>query len=86
MQYIHGLYNMVPEEKISKYDMLILFNKYLRSEPIKIIPEENFKVDKSLKRTNYGVFDYKIPGYEQQIKELGEWMREHKEMYPQYDL
>ena len=86
IQRVHGLYNMVPEEKISKYDMLMLFNKYLRTVQIDIVPEENFRIDKSLKRTNYELFSYKIPGYEQQIKELGEWMREHKELYPHYEL
>lgn len=86
IQRIYGLYNMVPEECISKYDMLQLFNRYLRREPIEIIPEENFKIDKSLKRTNYELFAYKIPDYETQIRELGVWMREHKELYPHYEL
>lgn len=86
IQGVHGLYNMVPEESISKYEMLILFNKYLRKSPIEIVPEENFKIDKSLKRTNYERFSYKIPSYEQQIKELGVWMRDHSELYPHYEL
>lgn len=82
----HGLYNMVPDEKISKYDMLVLFNKYLRKDKIEIDPEENFRIDKSLRRTNYEGFSYMIPGYEQQIKELGDWMMEHKGLYTHYDL
>ena len=86
IQRVHGLYNMVPETKISKYDMLVLFNKYLRKEEIEIDPEENFRIDKSLKRTNYELFSYKIPSYEQQIKELGEWINEHKDLYPHYHL
>lgn len=86
IQRVHGLYHMVPKESISKYDMLQLFNQYLRKEAIEIIPEENFKIDKSLKRTNYEQFSYQIPCYEHQIKELGGWMREHKELYPHYDL
>lgn len=86
IQQVHGLYNMVPEDKISKYDMLVLFNKYLRSNHIEIEPEENFRIDKSLKRTNYGRFSYRIPEYEQQIRELGNWMRAHKELYPHYGL
>ncbi len=86
IQRVHGLYNMVPEEKISKYDMLCLFNMYLRKEPIEIVPEENFKIDKSLKRTNFERFSYKIPSYQQQIQELGEWMRAHKELYPHYTI
>lgn len=86
IQKVHGLYNMVPETSISKYDMLLLFNKYLRKDPIEVIPEENFRIDKSLVRTNYERFSYKIPDYEQQIEELGEWMRQHKELYPHYVL
>lgn len=86
IQKVHGLYNMVPESSISKYDMLILFNKYLRKDPIEVIPEENFRIDKSLVRTNYERFSYKIPDYEQQIEELGEWMQQHKELYPHYVL
>lgn len=86
IQRVHGLYNMVPEESISKYEMLELFNKYLRSDPIEIVPEENFRIDKSLKRTNYEMFSYKIPKYEAQLEELGIWMREHKDLYPHYQL
>lgn len=86
IQRVHGLYNMVPEESISKYDMLVLFNQYLRKEPIEIEPEENFRIDKSLRRTNYERFSYKIPVYEEQIRELGEWMRKHREEYPHYEL
>lgn len=86
IQKVHGLYNMVPENSISKYDLLLLFNKYLRRDPVEVIPEENFRIDKSLVRTNYERFSYKIPDYEQQIEELGEWMRQHKELYPHYVL
>ncbi|NBK93772.1 NAD-dependent epimerase/dehydratase family protein [bacterium 1XD21-13] len=86
IQRVHGLYNMVPETTISKYEMLVLFNQYLRKDSIEIIPEENFKIDKSLKRMNYELFSYKIPDYEEQIKELGKWMQEHKNFYPHYDL
>ena len=84
IQGVHGLHNMVPEKSISKYEMLLLFNKYLRSEPLDVIPEENFKIDKSLKRTNFESFSYKIPDYEMQISELGEWMRNHRQLYPHY--
>lgn len=86
IQKVHGLYNMVPENSISKYEMLLLFNKYLRKDPIEVIPEENFRIDKSLVRTNYERFSYKIPDYEQQIEELGEWMKQHKRLYPHYVL
>lgn len=86
IQRVHGLYNMVPDMTISKYDLLCLFNKYLRNNEINIVPEENFVIDKSLKRTNFELFSYRIPDYETQIKELSVWMRAHKEMYPHYSL
>lgn len=86
MQHVYGLYNMVPAASISKYDMLVLFNQYLRKEPVDIIPEHEVRVDKSLKRTNYKRFHYSIPGYKHQIQELGVWMREHRGLYPHYEL
>lgn len=86
IQRIRGLYNMVPETTISKYEMLVLFNRYLRSDPIEIVPEENFRIDRSLKRTNFEMFSYKIPDYEKQIEELAEWMMGHKNMYPHYNI
>lgn len=81
----HGLYNMVPDVSISKYELLKLFNKYLRSDKVKVVPVNKMATDKSLKRTCWD-FDYKIPDYEQMIVELGEWMILHKELYPYYYL
>ena len=81
----HGLYNAVPNFSISKYELLCLFNKHIRTEKVNIIPIEKMFVDKSLKRTRWE-FDYKIPTYEYMIIELAEWMRSHKELYPHYSL
>lgn len=82
---IHGLYNMVPDANISKCDLLVLFNKYIRKEKIRIIPVDNMAVDKSLKRTHWD-FEYKIPDYETMVVDLAEWMREHKTLYSHYEL
>lgn len=81
----HGLYNMVPDCSISKFELLGLFNKYLRREKIIINPVEGIVADKSLMRTRFD-FNYQIPDYEIMIKELSEWMGNHKELYPHYDL
>lgn len=80
-----GLYNTVPDHSISKYDLLKLFNKYLRNDKIQISPIEGVIADKSLKRTRYD-FDYIIPDYEVMVSELAEWMIKHKDMYPHYGL
>lgn len=81
-----GLYNMVPNEIISKYELLELFNKYIRMDSLKIISQETPISDKSLIRTNFDGFDYIIPSYKSMVMELGEWMNVHKEIYPHYDL
>lgn len=81
----HGLFNTVPSEPISKYDLLRLFNRYLRNEAIEIKPVDGVVLDKSLKRTRYQ-FDYLIPDYETMVAELAEWTRQHKDMYPHYQL
>ncbi len=82
---VHGLYNMVPDTSISKCDLLGLFNKYLRREKVTIIPVNKMAADKSLKRTRRE-FNYIIPDYEQMVSELADWMREHRYLYPHYEL
>ena len=81
----HGLYNMVPDTYITKYELLGLFNKYIRNDAISIIPVNKMAADKSLKRTNFD-FQYIIPGYDQMVKELAEWIYIHKDIYPHYKL
>lgn len=81
----HGLYNTIPDYSISKYDLLGLFNHYLRGDSLKINPVEGVNADKSLKRTKYE-FGYLIPDYETMVAELAEWIVKHKDMYPQYNL
>jgi len=80
-----GLYNMVPNESISKYDLLKLFNHYLRDDKIEIEPYDDFVADKSLVRSNFA-FPYLVPGYVDMISALAEWMRNYKKLYPHYQL
>jgi dTDP-4-dehydrorhamnose reductase len=80
-----GLYNMVYSEPITKYDLLVLFNKYLRNDKVIIIPDNGSAVNKSLKRTNFN-FDYEIPDYEKMIFEMAGWIRSHIKLYPHYSL
>lgn len=85
MERATGLINTVPSEPITKYELLKLFNKYLRNGSLKINPVEGVSADKSLKRTNYS-FSYIIPDYEQMIAEAAEWIFAHKNLYPHYNL
>lgn len=82
---VSGLYNMVPAASISKYDLLGLFNKYIRKEKVTIVPVNKMAADKSLKRTRWD-FGYTIPDYETMVSELADWMRAHKSLYPHYAL
>lgn len=79
----HGLYNTVPDHSISKYELLQLFNRYLRDDTIKINAIKGINADKSLKRTRWE-FDYVIPDYEVMVSELAVWIRKHKDMYLHY--
>ena len=80
-----GLVNSVPCQSISKYDLLLLFNKYFKNNELKINPVEGVNANKSLKRTNFDM-DFVIPDYETMIKELAEWLIKHKDMYPHYNV
>lgn len=82
---VHGLYNAVPDTSISKYELLKLFNHYIRNDELKINAVEGVNADKSLKRTRYE-FDYRIPDYETMISELATWMHVHRRIYPHYSL
>ena len=82
---VHGLINAVPNSSISKYDLLKLFNKYLRGDKVKINPIEGVNADKSLVRTNFE-FEYIIPDYETMVSEMADWMKNHKSLYSHYNL
>lgn len=81
----HGLFQCVPEKAISKYELLLLFEKYFpRNRSITKVNNE--KNDKSLKQEigNYGL---SIPSYEEQISEMKEWINlqnKKNKIYSQY--
>lgn len=82
---VSGLINMVPSANISKYELLELFNHYLRNDELTIHAVEGIVADKTLVRIN-NEFDYQVPDYETMVREMAEWMRVHKELYPHYNL
>lgn len=80
---LSGLYNLVNNTSISKYDLLGLFNKHFRNEEIKINKNNSLKLDKSL-RNNRNDFSFVVPSYEEMVIEMSEWVNNHKELYPKY--
>jgi dTDP-4-dehydrorhamnose reductase len=78
-----GLYNLVNNENINKFDLLMLFNRHMKDNSITILPSNAAKIDKSL-INNRNDFSFVVPSYEQMIVEMKEWIENHKELYPHY--
>lgn len=72
-QNVSGLIHLVNNEKISKYNLLKLFSKYMNKD-IEIEKYEDYFSDKSLIRTKED-FSYKVPKYEKMIEELSGWIK-----------
>ena len=78
-----GLYNLVNNTSISKYDLLCLFNKYFRNNELKINKSESLNLDKSLRRKRND-FSFVVPTYEEMVSEMSDWVNNHKDLYPMY--
>ena len=78
-----GLYNLVNNDNISKFDLLNLINKHFRNDIVKIKPANKLKLDKTLINTRND-FSFVIPSYEQQIIEMKNWIYKRKDLYPHY--
>jgi dTDP-4-dehydrorhamnose reductase len=82
---LNGIYNLVNNTTISKYDLLLLFNSHLKRDKIKINLENQYQLDKSL-RNNRNDFQFEVPSYCQMIFEMFEWIKSHQYLYPHYKL
>ena len=78
-----GLYNLVNNQTISKYELLNLFNKYMKDNEIEVVPSDNLSLDKSL-INNRTDFSFEVPSYETMVAEMKEWIDDHSEFYPHY--
>lgn len=79
-----GLYNLVNNETINKYELVSLFNKY-SNKGLKINKVDGIIHDKSLYRTRND-FNFVVPTYEKQIQEMFEWINKHKNLYRNYNV
>ena len=84
-QEITGLYQLCPDDKISKYDLLKLFAKIYKKD-IDISENPNYEVDKSLVCTR-GDFNYKEsrPTFENMLIEAKKWMDARPSFYSHYE-
>ena len=78
-----GIYNLVNNEFISKFDLLVLFNKYIRNGEITIEQSDAVNLNKSLVN-NRKDFSFEVPSYDRMVMEMKEWIYSHKDLYPHY--
>lgn len=78
-QNITGLFQLCPENKISKYDLLGLFAKIWNKE-LTIVPFDNHAVDKSLVCLREDFEYYKL-NYDSMLIELKQWIENHPTYY-----
>lgn len=83
-QDIRGLFQLCPDDKISKYELLKLFTK-IWNKNIKIGDNPNYEVDKSLvcTRTDF-VYKNSRPTFENMLIEVKQWMDDHISNYSHY--
>ncbi|HAG69466.1 MAG TPA: NAD(P)-dependent oxidoreductase [Lachnospiraceae bacterium] len=78
-----GLYHIVNNEKISKYELLCLFNERFRNGSVRIYSSDTIESDKSLYNTSTADW-INIPSYRQMIEEMHDWMLDHASLYQKY--
>ena len=82
-QDISGLLFLSNNTKISKYDLLGMFNKAFRNPLLKINRENTIQSDKSFLCTRDD-FVYNVPDYQTMVELMKKWMFDHKNWYQQY--
>lgn len=80
---INGVYQLVPKEYISKHDLLILFKKIFEKNNVKILPNSNFVMDKTLVNSRKD-FTYRVKSYPEQLLRLRQWIEVNSDLYPDY--
>lgn len=82
-QGLSGLYHLVPEGNISKFDLLNLMKAEFGRDDLVIEADHRPAPNKTLANTRKG-FDFSVSPYSQQIREMRQWIDEHREYYPHY--
>lgn len=80
-----GLYHLVPDSKISKYELLKKLKFKFNRKDLVINKYEGKHTDKSMINTRKD-FLYRVPAYDIMIDEMKEWIETHKSIYPHYTL
>ena len=81
---IIGLYHVTNNSSISKYELLKLFQKYVKKD-IDINPVDGKNVDKSFIDTRL-LMDYEIPSYERMVSDMIDLIANNRSLYSQYKV
>lgn len=76
-----GLYHLVPDGNINKYDLLLLVQKIFKKTNIKIVEDGSLSVDKSLINSRCD-FSYQIKDYPTQLLNMKLWIDKNRDLYP----
>jgi len=79
-QDISGLYHLVPENRISKYELLKILIEVWGRDDIEVWPCSDYASDKSLLNTRRD-FNYPTIDYRKMIVELRDWVLSHQDLY-----
>ena len=85
IQNLTGLYQLTNNTKICKYDLVREFNLVFKNNEVKITPNSDYKIDKSLINSRKD-FNYNIPIYSTMIEEMKKWMLSNSKLYGHYNL
>lgn len=80
---ITGLYHLVPDISISKYELLKVFNEVFFNEELIIHPIEVLYTNKKLINTRTD-FNFNVPDYHTMVLEMKQWIDQHPLLYPHY--
>ena len=83
MKDLTGLYHFVNESKISKFDLIHIFNRDFRDNRIEVLEHSAYEIDKSLICTRSD-FIYKVSSYSDMIFKMKQWMVKYRENYEHY--
>ena len=80
---INGLFNLVNNISISKFELLKLFDLFIKKSKQQIIPFDKIALNKSLINTRTD-FSFKVPSYNEMMFELDYWIKKYIHLYPHY--
>ncbi|MBT6438816.1 MAG: SDR family oxidoreductase [Flavobacteriales bacterium] len=82
-QELSGIYNFVPQDKISKYELLLLIKKVWKKENVQILPKKEPENDKSLINSRRDL-NFTVKNYEEMLYELRKYIQSNSTSYSDY--